>query len=94
MKNILRFTAPFLFVAVLFALYFTLGTEKPVKANESERITELKEELSERQAVWKEYAPQAAQGKIAERRMSLAAQEANTIREEIAILEGNEQGKE
>lgn len=84
-----RFCIPFLVVAAVFAVYYIFGTQ--AKADSSERVTQLQQELSEQQEIYHRYAPMAQQAKIAERQMTLANQRANTIREELKLLQGFQQ---
>jgi len=46
--------------------------------------TRLINELQEEKDTWSKYAPEARQGRIAERHMTLANQKANLIRQELS----------
>lgn len=84
-----------LFVFVFAYLLHFFGNDVTPEVGSRDRINELEDQLSEQKDIWHEYAPIAQQGKIAERRMTVANQQANIIREELTLLKGNlEQGTE
>lgn len=89
MKKIITPVIAFLVVFVSLMLLASFGGS----ASPSDRVSELKNELSRQQAIYHEYAPIAQQGKIAERHLVLANQKANAIREELKILDGFQQGE-
>jgi len=82
-----------LFVAVILGMHFRSYGETPESSAEPvERITRLQEDLKDQQATYNRYAPIAQQAKIAERHMTLANQRANTIREELKLLQSFQEG--
>ena len=80
-------------ILVLIPIWFIFNTFFAPKASSHERISEVKQAITEQQDAYQYYAPLARQGKLAEQQMGLASQKANLLRQELKELEGFQSGE-